>query len=79
MATTAVTIAKQQLLLLLLLLLWSLLLLFYYYSLLLLALDLQTRLDDKEFNAKSITQSFKSFKKEILLKAENSRTGKEDR
>eukprot|EP01038_Epipyxis_sp_PR26KG_P011678 gene11678-15638_t len=40
-----------------------------------LALDLQTRLDDKEFKANAIAFSFKSFKKEILLKAENSRTG----
>lgn len=40
-----------------------------------LALDLQTRLDDKEFNAKSISVSYREFKKEILLKAENSRTG----
>lgn len=40
-----------------------------------LALDLQTRLDDKEFNAKSISASYREFKKEILLKAENSRTG----
>jgi hypothetical protein len=40
-----------------------------------LAVDLQTRLDDKEFNAKSISSSFKQFKREILSKAENSRTG----
>jgi len=40
-----------------------------------LALDLQTRLDDKEFKANGISASFKGFKKEILVKAENSRTG----
>jgi hypothetical protein len=40
-----------------------------------LALDLQTRLDDKEFKANGICGSFKSFKREILVKAENSRTG----
>jgi histone deacetylase 6 len=41
-----------------------------------LALDLQTRLDDREFKAGEIYESFKAFKKEILLKAENSRTSK---
>jgi len=40
-----------------------------------LALDLQTRLDDKEYKANSIASSFKQFKKEILGKAENTRTG----
>eukprot|EP01039_Chlorochromonas_danica_P009053 gene9053-9991_t len=40
-----------------------------------LALDLQTRLDDKEFKAKGIATSFKQFKQEILQKAQNSRTG----
>eukprot|EP00597_Dinobryon_sp_UTEXLB2267_P016579 CAMPEP_0201094456 /NCGR_PEP_ID=MMETSP0812-20130820/2745_1 /ASSEMBLY_ACC=CAM_ASM_000668 /TAXON_ID=98059 /ORGANISM="Dinobryon sp., Strain UTEXLB2267" /LENGTH=845 /DNA_ID=CAMNT_0047347027 /DNA_START=12 /DNA_END=2549 /DNA_ORIENTATION=+ len=40
-----------------------------------LALDLQTRLDDKEFKANGIGTSFMQFKKEILLKCENSRTG----
>jgi hypothetical protein len=42
-----------------------------------LALDLQTRLDDKEFKANEISESFKAFKLEILNKAVNSRTGKE--
>lgn len=37
--------------------------------------DLQTRLDDKEAKEKSISTSFKQFKKEILSKAEHSRTG----
>jgi hypothetical protein len=41
-----------------------------------LALDLQTRLDDKEFKAGEISSSFKEFKREILAKAVNSRTGK---
>jgi hypothetical protein len=41
-----------------------------------LALDLQTRLDDKEFKAGEIGSSFKEFKREILAKAVNSRTGK---
>lgn len=40
-----------------------------------LAVDLQTRLDDKEFKADGISTSFKQFKKEILAKTENSRTG----
>ena len=41
-----------------------------------LALDLQTRLDDRNFKAGEIYDSFKTFKKEILNKAENSRTSK---
>jgi hypothetical protein len=41
-----------------------------------LALDLQTRLDDKEFKAGEIGVSFKEFKREILSKSVNSRTGK---
>lgn len=41
-----------------------------------LALDLQTRLDDKEFKAEEINDSLNEFKQEILLKAENSRTAK---
>mmetsp|Transcript_25534 Transcript_25534/g.37706 ORF Transcript_25534/g.37706 Transcript_25534/m.37706 type:complete len:839 (+) Transcript_25534:165-2681(+) len=41
-----------------------------------LALDLQTRLDDKEFKAEEISDSLNEFKREILLKAENSRTAK---
>eukprot|EP01041_Mallomonas_annulata_P004274 gene4274-8502_t len=41
-----------------------------------LALDLQTRLDDKEFRASEIAESFKEFKQEILQRAEHSRTGK---
>jgi len=41
-----------------------------------LALDLQTRLDDRNFKAGEIYESFKAFKKEILTKAENSRTSK---
>ena len=40
-----------------------------------LAVDLQTRLDDKEFKANGITTSFKQFKREIMVKSENSRTG----
>ena len=40
------------------------------------ALDLQTRLDDKEFKAEEIAASLRQFKREILTKAENSRTGK---
>ena len=39
-------------------------------------LHLQTRLDDKEFKAGEIKESFRHFKKEIMSKAENSRTGK---
>lgn len=41
-----------------------------------LALDLQTRLDDKEFKAGEISESFKAFKREILAQAVSSRTGK---
>ena len=40
-----------------------------------LSLDLQMRLDDKEFKACEINESFKLFKKEILEKADNGRTG----
>jgi hypothetical protein len=40
------------------------------------ALDLQTRLDDKEYKAEEIAASLRQFKREILTKAENSRTGK---
>ena len=40
-----------------------------------LALDLQSRLDDKEFKAEEIMDSLNEFKREIMLKAENSRTG----
>ena len=40
-----------------------------------LSLDFQTRLDDKEFKACEISDSFKAFKREILERAENSRTG----
>ena len=40
-----------------------------------LSLYLQTRLDDKEFKAGEIKDSFAQFKKEIFAKAENSRTG----
>lgn len=40
-----------------------------------LALDLQTRLDDKEFKASEISESFNEFKAEILSRSENSRTG----
>ena len=40
-----------------------------------LSLDLQTRLDDKEFKACEINESFKLFKREILERAQNSRTG----
>jgi hypothetical protein len=39
------------------------------------ALDLQGRLDDKEFKAEEIMDSLNEFKREIMLKAENSRTG----
>jgi len=41
-----------------------------------LAHDLQTRLDDKEYKASEITMSFQEFKREIMSKAQNSRTGK---
>jgi len=40
------------------------------------ASDLQTKLDDKEFKANEINERFKEFKREILEKAVNSRTGK---
>lgn len=40
-----------------------------------LSLDLQTRLDDKEFKAGEIKEYFLQFKKEIFAKAQNSRTG----
>ena len=33
------------------------------------------RLDDKEFKASEINESFKLFKKEILERADNTRTG----
>jgi len=38
--------------------------------------DLQTRLDDREFNATEISESFGKFKSEILAKAENTRTSR---
>ncbi len=38
--------------------------------------DLQTRLDDREFKATEITESFAAFKREILAKAENTRTNR---
>eukprot|EP00607_Mallomonas_marina_P004565 CAMPEP_0182425214 /NCGR_PEP_ID=MMETSP1167-20130531/11565_1 /TAXON_ID=2988 /ORGANISM="Mallomonas Sp, Strain CCMP3275" /LENGTH=647 /DNA_ID=CAMNT_0024605689 /DNA_START=27 /DNA_END=1971 /DNA_ORIENTATION=+ len=38
--------------------------------------DLQTRLDDKEFRANEISESFKAFKQEILRRSEHSRTGR---
>lgn len=41
-----------------------------------LAHDLQTRLDDKEYKASEIAASFQEFKREIMAKAQNSRTGK---
>eukprot|EP00937_MAST-01D_sp_MAST-1D-sp2_P005888 g5888.t1 len=40
------------------------------------AMELQGRLDDKEFKAQEISESFKDFKREIAKAAENSRTGK---
>jgi len=40
-----------------------------------LAHDLQTRLDDKELKANGIASTFKQFKKEVLNKAEHTRTG----
>ena len=40
------------------------------------AFELQARLDEKEFKAKKIADSFKAFKREIFLAAEHSRTGK---
>jgi hypothetical protein len=39
-----------------------------------LAYDLQTRLDEKEYKAEEIGESLNEFKREILTKAENSRT-----
>jgi len=41
-----------------------------------LAHDLQTRLDDREYKANEISESFGQFKIEILAKAENTRTSK---
>ena len=41
-----------------------------------LAHDLQTRLDDREYKANEISESFRAFKSEILAKAENTRTSK---
>lgn len=41
-----------------------------------LAHDLQTRLDDREYKANEISESFAAFKSEILSKAENTRTSK---
>lgn len=38
--------------------------------------DLQTRLDDREFKATEIAESFAVFKREILAKAENTRTNR---
>jgi hypothetical protein len=40
------------------------------------AIDLQGRLDEKEFKANEIHESFRDFKREIARSAENSRTGK---
>ncbi|CAM9680833.1 unnamed protein product [Choristocarpus tenellus] len=40
------------------------------------AIELQTRLDEKEYKAREITNSFRDFKREIARTAENSRTGK---
>jgi hypothetical protein len=40
------------------------------------AMDLQGRLDEKEFKANEIHESFRDFKREIAKGAENSRTGK---
>jgi len=37
--------------------------------------NLQTKLDDREFKANEITKSFLDFKHEIIIEAENSRTG----
>lgn len=39
-----------------------------------LAFDLQSRLDEKEYKAEEISESLNEFKREILSKAENSRT-----
>merc|ERR1711937_53640 len=41
-----------------------------------LAMELQTRLDDKTAKAQEIKDCFRDFKKEIIRAAENSRTGK---
>jgi len=41
-----------------------------------LAHDLQTRLDDREYKANEISESFGQFKSEILAKAENARTSR---
>lgn len=40
------------------------------------AVDLQVRLDEKEYNAREIADYFKEFKREITRSAENSRTNK---
>ena len=40
------------------------------------ALQLQDRLDEKEEKAENIRKSFSTFKREIALAAENSRTGR---
>ena len=40
------------------------------------AIDLQTRLDEKEYRANEISHSFREFKREIARNSENSRTGK---
>jgi hypothetical protein len=40
------------------------------------AIDLQTRLDEKECKANDISQAFRDFKREISKGSENSRTGK---
>ncbi|GMI08474.1 hypothetical protein TrVE_jg6685 [Triparma verrucosa] len=40
------------------------------------AIDLQTRLDEKECKANEISQAFRDFKREISRHSENSRTGK---
>lgn len=38
--------------------------------------DLQTRLDDKEYRANEISESFKAFKQDVLRRSEHSRTGR---
>ena len=40
------------------------------------AIDLQTRLDEKEYKANEISRSFRDFKRDIMVNSENSRTGK---
>ncbi|CAM9330673.1 unnamed protein product, partial [Discosporangium mesarthrocarpum] len=40
------------------------------------AIELQTRLDEKEYKAREIADSFRDFKREIAKTAENTRTGK---